>query len=164
MSRNEAGGRDAADELHARIKDYMKKLKLDAENTDIAVQAYADLKSLRSACVKNGKMKESSSVSLFAHGFNQRQALFNFVDVGSGKKGADNKVRGTCTVQSLPNLAVISITIGRVSQLLHQHLGMQTRHPRYLPRLRLRILFRKVCGRYFDPKSHHAPPRRRNPS
>ena len=99
MSRNEAGGRDAADELHARIKDYAKKLKLDAENTDITVRAYADLKSLRSACVKNGKMRESSSMSLFAHGFNQRQAMFDFVDVGLGKEAADNKVRGTFILQ-----------------------------------------------------------------
>lgn len=93
LSRNEAGGRDAADELHSRVKNYVKKLKLDAENIDIAVRAYTDLKSLRSACVKNGKMKESSSMSLFAHGFNQRQALFDFVDVGPGKERADNKVR-----------------------------------------------------------------------
>lgn len=98
MSRNEAGGRDAADELHARVKDHVKKLKHDAETNDIAVRAYADLKSLGSASVKNGKMKESSSMSLFAHGFNQRQALFDFVDVGPGKEGADNKVRGTCIV------------------------------------------------------------------
>lgn len=94
MSRNEAGGRDAADELQAGIKDYAKEIKLDVENTDIKVRAYADLKSLRSACVKNGKMKESSSMSLFTHGFNQRQALFDFVDVGPGKEAADNKIRG----------------------------------------------------------------------
>ncbi|KAF6217569.1 hypothetical protein HO133_006671 [Letharia lupina] len=70
LSRNEAGGRDAADELQARTKDYVKNIKLDAENTDITVRAYADLKSLRSACVRNGRMKESSSMSLFAHGLN----------------------------------------------------------------------------------------------
>ena len=94
LSRDEPGGRDAADELHARIKDYAKKLKLDAENININVRAYADLKSLRSACVKNGKMKEGSSINLFAHGFNQRQGLFDLVDVGPGKEAADNKVRG----------------------------------------------------------------------
>ena len=88
MGRNEAGGRDAADELHARIK---KKLKLDAENTDFSVRAYADLKSLRSACVK--KLKESSNMSLFAHGFNQRHALFDIVVMGLGKEAADNKIR-----------------------------------------------------------------------
>ena len=33
-------------------------------------------------------------MSLFTHGFNQRQALFDFVEVGLGKEAADNKVRG----------------------------------------------------------------------
>ncbi len=74
----------------------MKKLKLDAENTDIAVRVYADLKSLGSASVKSRKMKESSSMNEFAHGFNQRQALFDFVDVISGREAANNKVRGAC--------------------------------------------------------------------
>ena len=101
MSRNEAGGRDAADELHAGVKDYVRGLKLDTENIDISVRAYADLKSLRSACVRNGKMSENSSMGLFAHGFSQRQALFDFVDVGPGKEGADNKVRGTYYVLSM---------------------------------------------------------------
>ena len=59
MSRNEIGGRDAADEVHSKIKDYAKNLKLDAENTDITVQAYADLKSLRSACVRKGKTEKA---------------------------------------------------------------------------------------------------------
>ena len=92
----QAGGRDAADELHARVKDHLKKLELDAENTDIAVQVYADLKNLGSASVKSRKMEESSSMILFAHGFNQRQALFDFVDVIPGGEAADNKVRGAC--------------------------------------------------------------------
>lgn len=52
------------------------------------------MKSLRSFCVKNGKMRENSSMSLFAHGFKQRHALFNFVDVALGKEAADNKIRG----------------------------------------------------------------------
>lgn len=79
-------------------KNHVKELKLDAENTDTTVRAYAYLKSLRSACVKNGKMKESSSMNLFAHGFNQRQATFDLVDVGPGRERADNKVRGTFTL------------------------------------------------------------------
>lgn len=103
MSGNEGGGRDAADELHARIKDLLKKFKLDAENTDITLRAYADFKSLRSACVKNRRMKESSSMNLFAHGLKRHQALFDFVDMGPGKEGADNKVRGTFGLRkSLP--------------------------------------------------------------
>ena len=159
MSRNEAGGRDAADELHARVKDYVRELKLDTENIDISVRAYADLKSLRSACVRNGRMKEGSSMGLFAHGFSQRQALFDFVDVGPGKEGADNKVRGMY-YGCFSTPIVIGITVGRVSKFLYWSLGMQARYSRCLPRLRLRILFRQVCGRCFNSRSHHAPPRR----
>ena len=33
-------------------------------------------------------------MSHFAHGFTQRQGLFDFVDVGDGKEGADHKIRG----------------------------------------------------------------------
>ncbi|KAF6217841.1 hypothetical protein HO133_006253 [Letharia lupina] len=93
LNRNEAGGRDAADELQARVKDYLRTIQIDVENTDIVVRAYADVKSLHGACIKNGKMKSGASLSLFVHGFNQRQGLFDFVDVGPGKESADNKLR-----------------------------------------------------------------------
>ena len=94
LNKNEGGGKDAADELHARIKEYFRELYVDANNTEIVVRAYADVKALQAACVKNGKMKNGASLGLFAHGFNQRQGLFDFVDVGPGKEGADNKIRG----------------------------------------------------------------------
>ena len=95
MNKNEAGGRDAADELQARIKDYLRRIQIDAENTEIVVRAYADVKSLHAACVRNGKMKNGAGLNQFVHGFNQRQSLFDFVDVGPGKESADNKIRGT---------------------------------------------------------------------
>ncbi|KAK4691230.1 hypothetical protein P7C71_g5723, partial [Lecanoromycetidae sp. Uapishka_2] len=87
------GGRDAADELQARVQDYVKKLGLDAESTEIMVRAYADVKNLYAACTRNGKIKMGADLRLFIHGFNQRLAMFDFVDVGTGKEGADNKVR-----------------------------------------------------------------------
>lgn len=94
MNRNEAGGRDAADELHARVKDYLKTIHINVDSTEIAVRAYADIKSLYGACLRNGKMKIGVSLNQFVHGFNQRQGLFDFVDVGPGKESADNKIRG----------------------------------------------------------------------
>lgn len=95
MNRNEAGGRDAADELQARVKDYLKTIQIAVDTTEIIVRAFADVKSLHGACIRNGKMNNGASLSLFVHGFNQRQGLFDFVDVGSGKESADNKIRGT---------------------------------------------------------------------
>lgn len=72
-------------------------LRVDFESLDIVVRAYANIKSLQSACVRNGKMKSGASLSLFAQGFTQRRALFDFVDAGAGKEEADNKIRGTCS-------------------------------------------------------------------
>ncbi len=85
---------EAADELRGRVKEYLRQIKVDVDNTDIVVKAYADIKNLSAACIRNGKMKSGSNLSLFAHGFNQRQGLFDFVNVGPGKEGADNKIRG----------------------------------------------------------------------
>jgi hypothetical protein len=67
---------------------------VDVDNTDIVLKAYSGIKNLSAACIRNGKMKNGSNLSSFAHGFNQRQGLFDFVDVGPGKEGADNKIRG----------------------------------------------------------------------
>lgn len=58
------------------------------------IRAYADIKNLQAACVRNGKMQTGAILGRFLVGFNQRQALFDFVDVGDWKEGADNKVRG----------------------------------------------------------------------
>ena len=70
------------------------------DSIEIVVRAYADVKGLHGACVRNGKMKNGASLSLFVHGFNQRQGLFDFVDVGPGKESADNKIRGTYETHS----------------------------------------------------------------
>lgn len=95
MNKNEAGGRDAADELQSRVKDYLRTIQIDVDSTEVMVRAYADVKSLHGACIRNGKMRNGANLSQFVHGFNQRLGLFDFVDVGPGKESADNKIRGT---------------------------------------------------------------------
>ena len=74
----------------------MLSLGLDTVNTRTIVRAYADVKGLQARCIKNEKMKSGSNMFQFTHGFNQRQGLFDFVDVGPGKESADNKIRGMC--------------------------------------------------------------------
>lgn len=127
MSGNEGGGKNAADELHARTKDYLKGLNVDATNTEVIVKAYADFKGLQRACLKNGKMKNGASLSLFAHGFNQRQGLFDFIDFGAGKEGADNKVRGKSNSIEVAN--VDTDKSSRMPELLRRQLAMQTHCP-----------------------------------
>lgn len=94
LNKHEAGGKEAADALHAGIVAYLQRINIDTENIDIMVRAYANLKGLQTACLRQGKMGQGASIALFAHYFTQRRALFDFVDVGPGKEQADAKIRG----------------------------------------------------------------------
>lgn len=94
LNRDAEGGREAADELVRNIKRYIDSLQINVETTDIMTRAYANMSGLQTACVQNKKMKLGASMKLFAQGFTQRRALFDFVDVGPGKEQADNKIRG----------------------------------------------------------------------
>ena len=95
MNKEEEGGKAAADEMLLKIREHMRSFMKDSDSVDVVVRAYANLKGLGKACVKNGKMKSSiGDLHLFANGFTQRRALFDFVDVGSGKERADHKIRG----------------------------------------------------------------------
>lgn len=100
MNEGEKGGKDAADEMLAKVKDHLKSIKIYSEDMDIMVRAYANLKGLAQACVQSGKVKHVADLGLFAVGFTKRQALFDFVDVGAGKERADNKIRGMYTFYS----------------------------------------------------------------
>ncbi|KAL8649552.1 MAG: hypothetical protein Q9226_005528 [Calogaya cf. arnoldii] len=93
LNKNEEGGRLAADELSAQVKQHINSLNLDAENTDVIVRAYANVRGLGKACVKNNLMKSTADLGLFANGFTGRHPLFDFVDVGLGKERADHKIR-----------------------------------------------------------------------
>ncbi|KAL8864533.1 MAG: hypothetical protein Q9198_009803, partial [Flavoplaca austrocitrina] len=94
LNKNEVGGRLVADELLAQVNHYIKGLNLDVENTDVVVRAYANLRGLGKACVKNNSMKSTADLGLVANGFTSRYPLFDFVDVGLGKERADHKIRG----------------------------------------------------------------------
>ena len=96
MNNGVGGGKQAADKLAAELKVYLETLKLNLENTDIVVRIYADFANLAKACVKDGKIENGANLSRFANGFTQRQALFDFVDVGAGK--VDHKIRGTSRI------------------------------------------------------------------
>ena len=85
-----------------KVKDYLKTLDIDSDRMDIMVRAYANFKGLAKVCVDKGIVTKDLDLSLFAHGFTERQALFDFVDVGAGKEGADNKIRSTLVARVLP--------------------------------------------------------------
>ncbi|KAL8836398.1 MAG: hypothetical protein Q9176_006337 [Flavoplaca citrina] len=101
LDKNEVGGRLVADELLAQVNHYIKGLNLDVESTDVVVRAYANLRGLGKACVKNNSMKSTADLGLVANGFTSRYPLFDFVDVGLGKERADHKIRVSPAIRNL---------------------------------------------------------------
>ncbi|KAL8989574.1 MAG: hypothetical protein Q9177_001572 [Variospora cf. flavescens] len=95
LNKNEEGGKQAADELLVQVRKYVGELGLDMTKTDVVVRAYANLRGLGRHCARDGLMKATADLGLFANGFTKRQPLFDFVDVGLGKERADDKVRET---------------------------------------------------------------------
>jgi len=66
----------------------------NANNVQVMVKAYANMNGLAQACVRDGKVQGVADMSQFWIGFSRRYPLMDFVDVGSGKEEADNKIRG----------------------------------------------------------------------
>jgi len=66
----------------------------DAKTIPVMVKAYANLSGLAQACVRDRKISSVSDMVQFWIGFSRRHPLVDFVDVGSGKEEADNKIRG----------------------------------------------------------------------
>jgi hypothetical protein len=66
----------------------------DVRSIPVMVKAYANLSGLAQACVRDGKLNSVGDMTQFWIGFTRRYPLVDFVDVGSGKEEADNKLRG----------------------------------------------------------------------
>ncbi|OCL02108.1 hypothetical protein AOQ84DRAFT_424365, partial [Glonium stellatum] len=87
------GGEQAADELLARTREYLRGIVNDSEKLDILVKAFANLEGLAMALVRDGRLKDAGQLRAFVTGFSSRLAFFDFVDVGVGKERADHKIR-----------------------------------------------------------------------
>ncbi|KAL8711232.1 MAG: hypothetical protein Q9220_004377 [cf. Caloplaca sp. 1 TL-2023] len=111
LNRNEEGGRLAADKLLEAVKHHLKDLGLDVDTTNILVRAYANVKGLGKACVKNKWMSPSAELTSFASGFTGRHPLFDFVNVGAGKERADHKIR-SCFEFYVTNMQCKHVVLG----------------------------------------------------
>ena len=89
----EKGGERAAAELHAQVKQQVDSI-FPGSDLPIMLHMYANLGGLSGLYVRNGVISSPSQLFVFARGFNSSQDMFNLVDVGTGKEGADHKVRG----------------------------------------------------------------------
>jgi hypothetical protein len=86
---------DAAQLLHHQIKDYLPRLGRDADRCRIMVRIYANLQGLSKACARASLAgNEARSLAPFTASFTRAQELFDFVDAGDKKEGADFKIRG----------------------------------------------------------------------
>lgn len=95
LCQGEAGGREAASLLFtavaAHVEQIMPNLRKDVK---IVTRLYANSRGLGDACYKAGILPYASLIEDFARGFTGKQIFFDFIDVGSGKDRADDKLSG----------------------------------------------------------------------
>ncbi|RKU43369.1 hypothetical protein DL546_006371 [Coniochaeta pulveracea] len=85
------GGRKAAAELRAAVLDYCGS---QAGRLEIIIEVYANLASLSRVMKSDGSIDNEADLGNFFLGFS-RNTHCTFVDVGSGKEEADERVRET---------------------------------------------------------------------
>lgn len=95
LQQGEQGGKDGANQLWAAIRDYASRNLPNIPSPKIIARVYANVKGLADACYKAGLIERPGLIEEFARGFNGSRLLFDFVDVGSGKDRADDKIAGT---------------------------------------------------------------------
>lgn len=90
------GGVKAAQLLNESIKDLVhERLGTQADECRIMVRIYSNILGLSKSLGRAGLIgKEARSFSIFAAGFTAAQDLFDYVDAGDKKEGADYKIRG----------------------------------------------------------------------
>ncbi|KAL2367018.1 hypothetical protein RJZ56_000105 [Blastomyces dermatitidis] len=106
LQQGEQGGKDAANQLWAAIRDYASRTFPNIPSPKIIARVYANVRGLADACYKAGLVERPGLIEEFTRGFNGSRLLFDFVDVGSGKDRADDKLADTLADRDL---------IGRIS-------------------------------------------------
>ena len=105
LIQGEAGGKEAADKLWNCVKDYVhQKLPDLPSDFRIVTRIYANLKGLGDVCSRSGILSSPSQLEDFARGFTGTKQLFDFIDVGSGKDRADDKISGSFYSTSFPQV------------------------------------------------------------
>ena len=91
----EAGGKEAASMLWTAVRDYVHQQKFGLPSDfKIVTRIYANLKGLGDVCHRAGILDGSTVIEDFARGFTGSKQFFDFVDVGTGKDRADDKISG----------------------------------------------------------------------
>ena len=95
IAKGEAGGKDAASLLwNAVTADVHKHIPDLGIDYKVVTRVYANLKGLGDVCNRSGIINHPMNMEEFARGFTGSKQLFDFVDVGTGKDRADDKISG----------------------------------------------------------------------
>lgn len=96
IQRGEAGGKEAAGLLWGAVRDYAQSLVPGlSSDYKIVTRVYANIKGLGDVCNRAGIVESPAIMEDFMRGFTGSKQLFDFIDVGSGKDRADDKVSGS---------------------------------------------------------------------
>lgn len=95
------GGIEAARLLFESVKKHLRDLDDGADTLyagahewRIMLRVYANLAGLSAALTRHGIIKSGKDLNDFFSGFTRGQPLFDFVNAGVEKEGADHKIRG----------------------------------------------------------------------
>ena len=95
VSQGESGGKEAAAVLYESVREYVHKNLGDlSSDYKIVTKIYANLRGLGETAYKAGIVNRPAGVEEFARGFTGSKQLFDFINVGSGKDRADDKITG----------------------------------------------------------------------
>ncbi|KAG8530314.1 uncharacterized protein KY384_004816 [Bacidia gigantensis] len=104
MAKGEAGGKEAAGLLwNAVATDVNRRIPDLGIDYKIVTRIYANLKGLADVCHRAGMLDYPSLLEDFARGFTGSKQLFDFVDVGTGKDRADDKISEDVAETSIMN-------------------------------------------------------------
>ena len=86
---------EAAQDLYELLRQHLSTLGGDTAQCRIMVRVYSNFKGLSNTLAKLGLCgNEARSIATVACGFTRAQELFDFVDAGEVKEGADRKIEG----------------------------------------------------------------------
>lgn len=89
------GGRCAASQLYTAVHDWIENETKDVPlNARIICRIYANVRGLGDVLVKTGAIEHTGIFEDFVRGFTRAKTMFDFIDVGSGKDRADDKIIG----------------------------------------------------------------------
>ena len=98
LQQGEKGGKEAAGQLWSAMNDFVHRNLRHLSSPKILARIYANVKGLGDVLQKSSIIDRASLFEDFARGFNGSKLLFDFIDVGTGKDKADDKITGGSSI------------------------------------------------------------------